>query len=74
MEEFSQYPCKKCGRRIFELCRICHQHICNGELYYDGGIGNRAHEACVRKEASNMIKRSGFPAHEADIKNREGKC
>lgn len=48
----SKKKLRKC--MYLHFCQLCEQHIKAGQLYYDGGYNNRAHDLCV-KAYSNVI-------------------
>lgn len=45
--KWGKYPLRRC--LTMHHCKICDHDICLGEMYYDGGYGRRAHQACATK-------------------------
>lgn len=41
--------------RYLNHCRLCDKAITAGEMYHDGGYGNRAHVQCVIDELSKSL-------------------
>lgn len=61
LECLSRMPLRTC--RSMHDCMLCHLIIGNGDRYYDGGFGKRAHERCVLKElAVSCRHKEGPPA------------
>lgn len=48
LEKVRGYPVRLCYS--LHHCFLCDQGIIQGESYYDGGYGLRAHVVCVQKE------------------------
>lgn len=38
-------------------CFVCRQNISYGQVYIDGGYGNRRHKECYVKESAESLKR-----------------
>ena len=45
IKKLTDYPIRKCYS--MHDCCLCEETIALGQLYFDGGYGNRAHITCV---------------------------
>lgn len=45
---YKKFPLRTC--RWMHECAICFKKIADGQRYYDGGYGRRAHKECIEKD------------------------
>lgn len=56
---WKKYPMRKC--RSMHECYCCRKEIKDGETYFDGGYGRRAHQSCVLRRATKKASRTCVP-------------
>lgn len=73
LERWKSWPVRTC--RTSHECFLCEEEITLGDIYHDGGYGNRAHVGCVAQRAAAMrIGKSDTPWHDDDCKCSMGLC
>ena len=62
-KKLQDFPLREC--HSMHDCCICHRTILNGQMYFDGGYGKRAHEHCALRGFGNCNV-CGRKLHTAD--------